>query len=331
MTVDGESDYERLRQENIARNEEKLRSLGLYKKDAQKGSGSSSKKKKKRSLPPAEPTRRSSRRRTSVKSYREEALEEERRTRNEKDEDYASSDEETPAVDFEARRKMELETILERSRGWQQAHLEEVNRARKEAQDSTASTVSIADDERQSAAKAEAIRRWGDFVGKQPVTDWVTYLSSRTTTPPPPSPVALLQERYAHDGYRLLCACIMMSRVSSAATKERCITEFFEKWPTPSKFLLADPSSVQPVLLSLGLFPQRYMGLVDVAQKWICLPKFEVGLDKERKIQQIGPFGVDSYNLFGLGKTDEEPGDKNLKVFWRWRRAETTKKDDIKD
>ena len=317
------SDYERLRQENIARNEAKLRSLGLG-TDTRTGAARRGPKTETRKLPPAEPTRRSSRRRKAVASYREEDIEAERRRKSEEESDYEGEElEEQRAADFEERRRQDFQAMIDAQRGWQKAHLEEVTRAREAARSAKASRspVSVADAAKQEAAKAEAVERWGSMVAQQPIEDWCRYLSSRTTSPPPLSPFALLQEHYAHDGWKLLCACIMMSRVSSAATKERCITEFFELWPTPTAFLLADPTDVEPVLHSLGLFPQRYGGLIDLTARWVQMPDFRVGLDKELKIKQVGPFGVDSYNLFAKGLFDEEPGDRNLKAFWRWRRA----------
>lgn len=115
-----------------------------------------------------------------------------------------------------------------------------------------------------------AVSRWGPRVLQvADVADWAAYVESRTSTPPPglPSPYALLQERYAFDPWCLLVACVLMSRVSSAEVKERCISGFFELCPTPSAFLDTDPELLLPVLRSLGLFPNRLAALVDVTQR----------------------------------------------------------------
>ena len=44
----------------------------------------------------------------------------------------------------------------------------------------------------------------------------------------------LLQEKYSKDVWTLLISCLLMSRVSSMETKERCIGMLFELYPDPS-------------------------------------------------------------------------------------------------
>ena len=44
----------------------------------------------------------------------------------------------------------------------------------------------------------------------------------------------MLQEDYCADCYRLIVACLLMSRVSSHDCKTRCINGFFAAFPTPS-------------------------------------------------------------------------------------------------
>ena len=88
--------------------------------------------------------------------------------------------------------------------------------------------------------RAEAVRRWGEGVAAAEAGTgavcWETFVRTRLSRPPPPSPHALLQEFYAHDPWRLLSCCVLMSRVSSWETKHFCIAEFFKAFPTPSDF-----------------------------------------------------------------------------------------------
>ena len=88
--------------------------------------------------------------------------------------------------------------------------------------------------------RAEAVRRWGEGVAAAEAGTgavcWETFVRTRLSRPPPPSPHALLQEFYAHDPWRLLSCCVLMSRVSSWETKHFCISEFFKAFPTPSDF-----------------------------------------------------------------------------------------------
>ena len=86
------------------------------------------------------------------------------------------------------------------------------------------------------------------------VSDWRAWTTSRIGTPPPPSDLQLLQEYYAHDAWQLLVACVLMSRVSSWATKHECISKFFQAFPTPTAALAAKPDAVLAIIKPLGLF-----------------------------------------------------------------------------
>ena len=78
---------------------------------------------------------------------------------------------------------------------------------------------------------------------------------------------------------------VLMSRVSSVETKTRCIGGFFEMCPTPSAALDADPSDVHQVLAPLGLFENRMRAVVAITERFLQMPEFEVGLDKEVKVR----------------------------------------------
>ena len=174
----------------------------------------------------------------------------------------------------------------------------------------------------------EALARWGDCVPEiEAVADWKAFVTSRLGTPPPPSPYMLLQEYYCHDGWQLLIAVVLMSRVSSADVKHRCISGFFEKFPTPTSFHKnATPDSVFEIIRPLGLFPNRMRALVELTTRFLSeCGKFEVGLTPELKIFGIGVFGMDSYIVFCQGDLTHEPDDKNVKAFVNWQRKNKVK------
>jgi hypothetical protein len=169
----------------------------------------------------------------------------------------------------------------------------------------------------------EAARRWGARVLQvQGVSDWAAYVRSRTARPPPnlPSPYALLQERYSFDPWHLLVACILMGRVSSAEVKDRCLGGFFQACPTPSALLDTDPAALLPILRSLGLFPSRMAGVLDVTQRFLDMPEFDVGLQGDLKIKGVGEFGYHSYLIFCRDE-NPHPTDKSLASFVGWRSA----------
>lgn len=171
----------------------------------------------------------------------------------------------------------------------------------------------------------EAKRRWGPLVRS---TNWKEFVTSRLSTPPPVSPLDFLQEYYAADSWRLLCSCILMSRVSSWQTKHRCISDFFANYPTPSAFANeTDQGKLQDILNSLGLFFDRLKSLVALTDAFLKGDStFQISLDRKspHKIHGIGEFGRDSYLVFCKDKGATialSPGGKPIAAFVKWRKS----------
>ncbi|GBG33417.1 Methyl-CpG-binding domain protein 4-like protein [Hondaea fermentalgiana] len=185
-----------------------------------------------------------------------------------------------------------------------------------------------------NAWRDEAVQRWGPKVvqaddgedGEK--VDWERYVVSRNVVQgpyPADSPLALLQERYADETWKLLIACCLMSRVSSAKVKERAIEGFFALCPHPSAALDADPEAVRGVLAPLGLFDNRYRSVMELSSKYLLSPSFQLDL-AENKVYGFGAFAFDSYLIFtrGLG-AEIVPQDKNLRAYCAWAKAEAKK------
>ena len=178
--------------------------------------------------------------------------------------------------------------------------------------------------------REEAIRRWGDAAGAKHRDDWKAYVTSRLSSPPPVSPLDMLQEYYAADTWRLLVSCILMSRVSSWATKHTCISNFFSLYATPSDFFAeTDWSRVKGAIHSLGLFEDRLRSLSALTSKFIESDIFEVSPDpkSEYKIHGIGAFGYESYLVFckDSGPTIKlSNGGKPLAPFVAWRKKQNS-------
>ena len=171
---------------------------------------------------------------------------------------------------------------------------------------------------------AEACRRWGD---KCQATDWKTFVETRLSTPPPVSPLDFLQEYYAADTWRLLVSCILMSRVSSWTTKHTCISNFFKSYPTPTAFANEPEwSNVKAVINPLGLFDDRLKSLVALTNAFLNgHDAFDLATDRKspHKIHGIGPFAVDSFNVFCRDKGSDiilSPGGKPIAPFVAWRK-----------
>lgn len=191
-----------------------------------------------------------------------------------------------------------------------------------------------AQDEDKDIADSEwrdkAVKLWGNKVKMackpNETIDWRKYYISRKPVVPSQgiaSPLDLLQEHYADSTWKLLIACCLMSRVSSAEVKTRCLQGFFSRWPTPSAALDAPPQDVLSVLKPLGLFDNRFRSVLEISSTFLLMPEFQIDL-KEHKVYGVGEFAYDSYLIFtrGLG-AKMVPKDKNLRAYCAWAKNQT--------
>jgi len=238
---------------------------------------------------------------------------------------------------------MENTTVLSPSSSSQAAQDAEASVVEKETDEPTRVYASGgrggngSDDE--SVWRREAVRLWGARVvgaeaaaadggsGGGPADvlwSWESYVTSRLSVAVPTTPDnPLLQELYKGCAWRLLVSCVLMSRVSSADTKRRCIDAFFHAFPTPSACLDAcTPELALPILDSLGLFENRFKSVIDITKRFLADREFDCRRDGEHKIYGVGDFGVASFEIWcrGLGKA-LKPNDKNLAAFCSWLRA----------
>ena len=316
------SEYELQRLEHMRRNHEELVRLGLADPEPDPSEAPKPKAKRKRAPPPPPETlRRSGRVRQEKPEYTHEKIDAfgdeldrlaEKRPRQ-RQPAWEQPGEEGGEEDEEAERlQIDASTV----------------RFLREAREALAGFVTSEDGSAPATAdgwRAEAVRRWGDAVKAD---DWEVYVTSRLSAPPPTSPAPLLQEWYCADVWRLLCCCCLMSRVSSGATKHRCLAAFFALYPQPSAFLAAateEKGSLAPLreaIHSLGLFDDRLKSLVAIARHFLhSADAFDVGLKPPHKIHGIGEFGYHSFLIFCRDEgATLRPNDKALAGFCGWRK-----------
>ena len=117
-----------------------------------------------------------------------------------------------------------------------------------------------------------------------------------------------------------------MSRVSSWNTKHRCISGFFEHYPTPSSFAAETQwANVKALINPLGLFDDRLQSLVALTTRFLDAEEFACHPDRKspHKIRGIGAFGYESWLVFckDMGATLKlSDGGKPLAPFVAWRR-----------
>jgi len=244
-------EYERQRLQHIRRNREEIMRLGVsligYSKPSTSTSTSTSargkgvKNSKKRQRDKGEvrlPTRKSSRLLGKEAEYASDDLEVLVKLEEEEGEERKG-----------IKREKEKRNIIEISTQWLEESRKALLQVRVESSGGASSN---------GKWRKEAERRWGHgVVAAEAATSnlcWKTYVTSRLSKPPPPSPLELVQEFYAHDPWRLLVCCILMSRVSSWETKHNAISSFFKAYPTPTDMHNADPKECLSVIHPLGLF-----------------------------------------------------------------------------
>lgn len=110
----------------------------------------------------------------------------------------------------------------------------------------------------------------------------------------PVSPLNLFQERYRHDGWRLLCCTVCLNLCTGRA--------------------LADRRDLEALLSPLGLQRRRALSLTRMSLAYACLWD---GRDA-RDLPGIGKYGADSYDIFIRGRLDVLPEDKELRKFMAW-------------
>jgi len=217
---DDTSEYELLRLRNIERNKALMKNLGLGEKMIKQRANRVPKRRPKdEDSEPVEP-RRSKRVAGGPVDYTKEHV-------NTLGEETYSKKEVSDLRNAESKPQREREEELA-----ELAKAEE--EARLEMYESQAAEEPIVLDKKiESTWKQKAELRWGQRINLAKPRSWETYVKSRMPITVPRSPSGLLQESYADCPWRLLITCCLMSRVSSAETKIRCIEGFFSAFPTP--------------------------------------------------------------------------------------------------
>jgi methyl-CpG-binding domain protein 4 len=329
------SDYEKIRLDHIKRNHEFMQQLGLFSiKESISEDFAKEKTGPKRPIIKAPPLpeelrRRSARMKNETPQYTSETIDRfgekldaaAARTSTRK----RSLAEFMPEAEGDNAEDVDYDALKDEMREAAMRHMEQVRKAM---------LPTAIEDEATAAPdewREEAVRRWGTAAGAVHRLDWRGYVQSRLSTPPPVSPIDFLQEYYAADTWRLLVACILMSRVSSLDTKHTCISIFFSIYPTPSAFFEErDWSRVRSQINSLGLFDDRLKALIALTTRFIEVDIFEVSPDPkcEHKIRGVGAFGYESYLVFckDEGATIKlSDGGKPLAPFVAWRKKHAEK------
>ena len=121
--------------------------------------------------------------------------------------------------------------------------------------------------------------------------------------------MAIIQQEFQHDPWKMLVGCIMLNQTSNKNVRQ-VIYSFFDRWPTPNAVIEADPIEIREHIRKLGFYNMRTNRIVRFSQEYIT-KKFS----KASELYGIGKYADDSYEIFINGNTDVQPTDKILIRF----------------
>ena len=91
---------------------------------------------------------------------------------------------------------------------------------------------------------------------------------------------------------------------------KRVLPEFFDKWPTPQKYLKSDKKTVIEVIKSLGFYNRRENTIRQMTKEVLTWDG-----EDATKLYGIGKYGSDSYELFYKKRIPENVGDHELQRY----------------
>ena len=91
---------------------------------------------------------------------------------------------------------------------------------------------------------------------------------------------------------------------------KRVLPEFFDKWPTPQKYLKSDRKTVIEVIKSLGFYNRRENTIRKMTEDFLTWDR-----EDATKLFGIGKYGSDSYELFYKKRIPENVGDHELQRY----------------
>ena len=120
---------------------------------------------------------------------------------------------------------------------------------------------------------------------------------------------ALMVQQQVDNLWQHFVGVICLNQTGRIQVK-RVLPEFFDKWPTPQKYLKSDKKTVIEVIKSLGFYNRRENTIRKMTQDFLTWDK-----EDATKLHGIGKYGSDSYELFYKKRVPENVGDHELKRY----------------
>ncbi|PHU25267.1 hypothetical protein BC332_03599 [Capsicum chinense] len=128
---------------------------------------------------------------------------------------------------------------------------------------------------------------------------------------PPRSPFNLLQEKHAHDPWRVLVICILLNCTTGLQVR-RVVEDFFTMCPNAVAATEVAPEDIEKLIRPLGLYTKRSLSIPQLSQEYLGKSWTHV-----TQLHGIGKYAADAYAIFCTGKWDQvEPSDHMLNKYW---------------
>jgi hypothetical protein len=131
------------------------------------------------------------------------------------------------------------------------------------------------------------------------------------------SPLDTIQEQVAKDlhyPWRVLVVCTFLNQTHGRGVRPM-IHEFFRRVPMPEDMIGVEHEQIDDLLRPLGFKNRRFVTLYRMTRDYLDGKPY-------REMYGVGPYALDSIDLFVEGKTDGlNPKDTWLRPYLAWRRA----------
>ena len=121
--------------------------------------------------------------------------------------------------------------------------------------------------------------------------------------------MAIIQQEFQHDPWKMLVGCIMLNQTSNKNVRQVIYT-FFDRWPTPQSVVNANPNDIREHIRPLGFYNRRTATIQRFSREYI-----EKTFTRASELHGIGKYADDSYEIFIKGNLNVNPTDKILLRF----------------
>ena len=121
----------------------------------------------------------------------------------------------------------------------------------------------------------------------------------------------LIQEKYAHDPFKMLVGCIMLNQTNNKQVWE-VVENFFNRFPSAESISEDSFSEIREITRTLGFYNRRSNQIIKFSNDWLNKPFKRVS-----ELYGIGKYAEDSYEIFVNRNLNVNPTDKVLLKYLR--------------